>query len=257
MVGYILAALIGLILGGCIGLLADWLPKLNRDLRGDSQAQEAELPTGSESLKDRWYQRFIQPRYMAVELVMAIACLYLWHREGLTPMLGILAFYVALFVLITVIDIEHRLVLDVVMLPAFVIALLEVVLSNRLSLQNALVGFAVGQIVVMGFYVLGIIYLWIINAGRKEQVREVAFGFGDVTLATFCGLVVGYPRVVVMLVLMVVLGGLIALLYLLYRAIIVRDYKAHTPLPYGPSIVLAALVMLLWGREIGRLLGAQ
>ncbi len=256
MVSYILAALVGLILGGWIGLLADWLPKLNRDLRGDSQAQEAELPDSSESTKGRWYQRFVQPRYIAVELVMAIACLYLWRREGLTPMLGILVFYVALFVLITVIDIEHRLVLDVVMLPAFVIALLEVALSNRLSLQNALVGFAVGQIVVMGFYILGIIYLWIINAGRKEQVREVAFGFGDVTLATFCGLVVGYPRVVVMLVLMVALGGLIALLYLLYRAIIARDYKAHTPLPYGPSIVLAALVMLLWGREIGRLLGA-
>jgi prepilin signal peptidase PulO-like enzyme (type II secretory pathway) len=257
MVSYLLVALIGLILGGGIGLLADWLPNLSRDLRGDAQAQEAEPPDKPADVKDQWYQRFVRPRYIAVELGMAIACLYLWHREGLTPMLGILAFYVALFILIAVIDIEHRLVLDVVMLPAFVIALLEIVLSNRIALQNALVGFAVGQIVVMGFYVLGIIYLWVINAGRKERIREVAFGFGDVTLATFCGLVVGYPRVVVMLVLMVALGGVIALLYLLYRAIVVRQYKAHTPLPYGPSIVLAAVVMLVWGSEIGRLLGAQ
>ena len=84
-------------------------------------------------------------------------------------------------------------------------------------------------------------------------VTEVAFGFGDVTLATFCGLVVGFPGVTLMLVLMVLLGALFALLYIVSRGLFARGYRAHTPLPYGPSIILAAVIMLLWGADVIRL----
>ena len=159
------------------------------------------------------------------------------------------------FALIAVIDIEHRLVLNVVMYPAFAIAILEVLLSGRDGAIDAFAGYAIAQIVVLGFYLLGHVYLWLVNTRRGEPVDEVAFGFGDVTLATFCGLVVGYPRVLFMLILMILFGGLFALLYVVYRAMGAREYRAHTPLPYGPSILLAATIMLLWGREVAQLLG--
>jgi leader peptidase (prepilin peptidase)/N-methyltransferase len=195
-------------------------------------------------------------RYVLVELAMAAIAVGLMARTRFTPEFGILLFYTALFLLITVIDVEHRLVLNVVMFPAFAIALVEVVVSGRIEPLRGFAGYAIAQVVVMGFYLLGGLYLWIINRGRENPVTEVAFGFGDVTLATFCGLVVGSRGVVMMLVLTVLLGGLFALLYILLRMVFSRGYKAHTPLPYGPSIVIAATLMLVWGGPITqRLLG--
>jgi leader peptidase (prepilin peptidase)/N-methyltransferase len=186
-----------------------------------------------------------------VEIGLIALCALLWFRYELDAQLFVLGFYLTLFVLIAVIDVEHRLVLNAVMLPAFALALIELLVTRRLEFQAALVGYAVGQLVVMGMFLLGALFLWIINTGRREPVSEVAFGVGDVTLATFGGLVVGYPRVVVMLVLMIVLGGVIAGLFWLYHRFVRRDYRAYTPLAYGPAIVLSAAIMLVFGTEIG------
>lgn len=249
MLGTILAALGGLALGAVVNWLADRLPAMRMTPTGahEGDTAPAEAPTRPRRLR----------RYAAVEVLLAAVAVYLWVRYGPSARFGILLFYMALFTLIAVIDIEHRLVLNVVMFPAFAVALLEVLLSGRLVPLNGLAGYAVAQIIVMGFFLLGQVYLWAVNARRGGQpVTEVAFGFGDVTLATFCGLIVGYPGVMLMLVLMVLLGGLFALLYLVVQALAAREYRAHTPLPYGPSIILAASMLLLWGKDIARLLGA-
>ncbi len=245
MLGYVLSGLGGGLAGCVVNLLADKLPPLAAESEGHGSEEETELaqcPTPSQV-------GLPLARYIAIEILLILAGLYLWSYAGLTPLLGSLAFYVSLFTLIAVIDIEHRLVLNIVMLPAFVIALLEVLLSARIKFREALVGYALAQIIVMGFFLLGAVYLWLINTVRKTSVSEVAFGFGDVTLATFCGLIVGENAVLPMLILMVLIGGLIAVLYLFYRLLTQRGYKAHTPLPYSPSIVLAAMIMLLWGER--------
>jgi prepilin signal peptidase PulO-like enzyme (type II secretory pathway) len=137
-----------------------------------------------------------------------------------------------------------------VLLPTFLIAFLEILVTHRISLADALVGYAVAQIIVMLYFLMGGLYLRIINARRKDPVSEIAFGFGDVSLATFCGLIVGYPHVVYMLVLMALLGGIMALGYLVIRLVIVRRYEAHMAFPYGPAITIAAAMMLLWGDQI-------
>ncbi|MBN1429685.1 MAG: prepilin peptidase [Anaerolineae bacterium] len=272
--GYVLTILGGVVVGGVVNWLSDQLPFLGGSDEDEEGAigeisrpepRGLTLPRCSKCGKQRHILSFLGVtawllgqrrcancesrlsfRYLAVEIALAVIFCFLWNREGMTPMFGVLTFYTSLFVLISVIDIEHRLVLNIVMLPAFVFALIEVLISGRISIAEALVGYAIGQLVVMGFFLLGGVYLWIVNTARKEPVTEVAFGFGDVTLATFSGLVVGMPKVFPMLVLMIVLGGLIAFLYILYRAVIVRDYHPHIPIAYGPAIVLAAAMMLLW-----------
>lgn len=230
----------GLALGVLVNWLADRLPA---------------APAAQEGVPAPRAPRGRRARYAAVEVALAVVAAYLFVRYGASALSLILLFYMTVFALIAVIDIEHRLVLNVVMYPAFVIAILEVLLSGRDGAIDAFAGYAIAQIVVLGFYLLGHVYLWLVNTRRGEPVDEVAFGFGDVTLATFCGLVVGYPRVLFMLILMILFGGLFALLYVVYRAVVAREYRAHTPLPYGPSILLAATIMLLWGREVAQLLG--
>jgi prepilin signal peptidase PulO-like enzyme (type II secretory pathway) len=244
MIGYLSASLSGCVLGIAVALLADLLPAF----REAQAAKDGQAPGSSQPfvLKDA----VLKPRTVPVLVVMVAASVYLWGREASILSFLPLVVYIALFVLIAVIDIEHRLVLDIVMVPAFVIALIEVAASPRLKLTQGLMGYAIGQIVVMGIYLLGAVYLWLVNTTREEPVEEIPFGFGDVTLATFCGLVVGAPGIIFVLVLMIFIGGAMALLFLLSRLILTRDYQAHTPIPYGPAIVSAAVIVLLWGDQI-------
>lgn len=278
--GYLLAIIGGVLLGGIVNWLADQLPFLGgsdeeEEAAGEAVHMEPQGLSAPRCLKCGTRRPVLAYlgltacllgkrvcgkcgnglpfRHLAVEVALAAVYAYLWSRsEGLTGSLGILLFYLTVFVLIAVIDIEHRLVLNIVMFPAFVIALIEVAFSNRIGIGNGLMGYAVGQIVVLGVFLLGGIYLWIVNTSRQKPVTEVAFGFGDVTLATFCGLVVGIPGVVPMLILMVVLGGLIAVLFIIYRVVKARDYHPHIPIAYGPAILLAAAIMLLWGKALVR-----
>lgn len=249
--GLTVAVISGLLLGAIVNVLANRLPAM----RGDRDAGD-QAPELAQASVAATHARHPVLRYAVVEVALAALGAAIWLDPTKAAPWWVLLLYAGVFVLIAAIDIEHRLVLNVVMMPAFVVALLEVAIVQRVPLLQALAGYAIAQIAVMGLYLLGGAYLWMVNRGRETKVTEVAFGFGDVTLATFCGLVVGYPGVVLMLVLMILLGGLFALLYLVYRGLIRRAYSAHTALPYGPAIVTAALLMLLWGKEMARLFGA-
>jgi leader peptidase (prepilin peptidase)/N-methyltransferase len=245
--GYLLAVLLGAICGVPVNLLADRLPGSASDTPEEVILQQTKPGR----------QRLAWLRYAVVEAVLVAASIYLWWRYSPSLLYAVHLLYLAIFTLIAVVDIEHRLVLRSIMLPAFAFALAEVLLSGRIEPLNGLAGFAIGQIALMAFYLLGEGYLRLVNARRAQPVEEVAFGSGDVTLGTFCGLLLGYPLIVPMLVLMVLIGGALAAAFVLVRLAVARRYQAHMPLPYGPAILLATTLLLLWGPAIARWFGAQ
>lgn len=255
MLDWLLAIVVGVVTGFIVNFLADLLPYYQLDDDDETDVENAGAIEESEASEAeeafQWsVSRLISPRYLIVTASLIGLAIYVWQRQPTTLSAITYFIYLALFMLIAVIDIEHKLVLTIVMVPAFIYALIEVFLSGRVPIPDALVGYAVAQIIQMGFYLLGAIYLAVINARRGEAIHEVAFGFGDVTLATFCGLVLGYPDVVLMLVLMVLIGGLMAVIFLIFRLVITRQYQAHMAIPYGPAIVIAAAAMLLWGEQV-------
>lgn len=261
----IIAVVVSLLLGGVVNLLANWLPQFSRTYQerleeGEDDGEES-APAAAESPSpaidesaENAQERSPLFRYIAVELVLALAAVYLVGREGLTPMFAVLLGYLAIFILIAVIDIEHLLVPDIVIVPAFVLALLELTFNDRLSFQRALMGYAVGQLIILGLYLLARVYLWVVNTARSKPVSAIPFGFGDVTLVTFCGLVVGFPHIIYLLFLMIIFGGALAVLVILGRSLIFRKYQAHTAMPYAPAILLAAAVVLLWPERVLALL---
>lgn len=158
-------------------------------------------------------------------------------------------FYMAIFVLITIIDIEHKLILFVVIIPSAIIALMDAILTptNQLpNLLNALVGGAVGFGIFFLFYNGGFLFTSIMGRRRGEEIKTVAFGYGDVMMATLSGLILGLPAVVYALVLTVLLGGLGALVYLVSLRLIRNQYSMFTAIPYGPYIVAGTIIMLLF-----------
>ena len=112
------------------------------------------------------------------------------------------------------------------------------------SLQGGLAG----AVAFFLLYLLGLLFARAVGRARGRALDEVAFGFGDVTLAGLIGLAVGWPGVVIALFFGVLAAGLFSLAYLLWMLLRGR-YAAFLPIPYGPFLIAGALFILWGGRS--------
>jgi leader peptidase (prepilin peptidase)/N-methyltransferase len=190
-------------------------------------------------------------RHPLTELATALLFAFLWYRYYTTPFLVPYTVYTTIFVLIVVIDLEHRLILNLVIYPAWLLALLfSFVHPTPYYYRLALAGFAFGFGVLLLIYLLGELFVKVMSKIRGKPVNAVAFGFGDVRLGGFMGLILGFPDVFTALLLAVLLGGLVGLLYWFIQAVILRRYSLFTAIPYGPFLVLGAMAVLFFGPEV-------
>lgn len=198
-------------------------------------------------------------RYPIVELAIVLLFLLAYSARDTMPgaatnSFGFTLFYMALFVLITVVDVEHRLIQFVVMIPAIVVAFVDAALFPPPDVGEALRGALTGFGVFFALYLGGFIFTHIVGAVRGQQVNTVAFGFGDVMLITFVGALLGMAFVIVAMFIAVFLGAFGAIVYLVMRLALRGRYEMFTALPYGPYIVAAAIIMMFYGRDVWQLI---
>lgn len=136
-----------------------------------------------------------------------------------------LAGWGAVFLLIAVIDLEHRLVLNSVLIAAALVSLAASLAGVPMAPAplEALLGCLVGLLLFAVVAALG----------------RGAMGAGDVKLAAVIGLIVGYPQVLSALLAGVLFGGLAAVVALL------RGLGRKAAIPYAPWLVAGAMVALL------------
>jgi leader peptidase (prepilin peptidase)/N-methyltransferase len=174
-------------------------------------------------------------RILLVEMGTALIFgLLTWHfGPGLE--LAFALIYACIFIVILAIDLEHQLILDVVVYPAMVLAFIFSFFWTGFSgwpamgVLNALLGGAVG------FAFMLVPFL----------ISRGGMGGGDVMLAALIGLVVGYPLVIVALLMGILAGGVVAVCLL---ALGIK--KRKDPIPFGPFLAAAAMVTLIWGLPI-------
>jgi leader peptidase (prepilin peptidase)/N-methyltransferase len=140
-------------------------------------------------------------------------------------LLAIRSLFVLVFVQVIFFDLEHRLILDRIIFPAMAVAALASLLG-----QPWWAGIATGL-------AAGAIFLFLSVAGSAMLHAEV-LGFGDVKLAAFMGLVLGWPFIVTALFYGVVLGALAAVGVGIWK----RSMRAT--FAYGPYLALGAVVVL-------------
>lgn len=283
----IIAIIVGLIAGGIVNALADDLPlrrspRLPRYVpdskkRAAHSADEVERATTQEDDEPRpllaWlgltaflFGKRTSPggvrlnwRYPLTELFtvfLMILTIYATHNDPDVPALQLAIWlgYMAIFALITVIDIEHKLILFVVIIPSAVFAILDAILTPEQAtphLRDALIGGAAGFIVFFILYNGGFLFTYVMGILRGEKINEIAFGYGDVMMATLSGLILGWQALIFAMFITVFLGAFGAIVYLLSRALIGSRYSAFTALPYGPYIVAGTILVLLFGEQIG------
>jgi leader peptidase (prepilin peptidase)/N-methyltransferase len=154
----------------------------------------------------------------------------------------------AVFLLIAVIDIEHRLILQAVSLPAAGLFILAGAAAPGHGLVKTALGGAGGMVVTGALFLAGQLFSRVAARLRGQPLDEVAFGGGDVYLGGLVGLAVGWPGVLVALAAAVAAGGLFSLLYIGVQ-LIRGKYNPYAAIPYGPFLIFGAMLIYLYGRE--------
>lgn len=148
----------------------------------------------------------------------------------------------AYFALVVVIDMEYRLILHPVSLVG---AIGGGFLGWSLNGWEAtIIGGAAGFVIMFALYYLGILFMRVVRRRNNAPGEdESALGFGDVFLSGVIGLMLGWMDIVGGLLFAIIIGGVISGLYILVTGI-TRRYKPLAAIPYGPFLVLGALVYL-------------
>jgi leader peptidase (prepilin peptidase)/N-methyltransferase len=265
------AGLIGIFVGGVINALADDLPAretprlphypdgtprppsawlgLSAFLTGQRESTgtpPADSGAPSQDVTPSPAPARLSWRHPITEIVNAIGFIVLAVGYDHEPQVWAWFIYVAILLLITVIDIEHRLILHIVIFPSALFAVFVAAVSpmDGISFQ----GYITGGLLGFGFFFLlylgGELYVAI------RGLNVVAFGFGDVTLAMLSGLMLGWQAFLLASVMTILAGAAGSLLYMLGGIIIDRRARWYKPLPYGPYIVFGTLAMLLAREEV-------
>jgi leader peptidase (prepilin peptidase) / N-methyltransferase len=165
--------------------------------------------------------------YPIVELATALLIVGCAFVFGLTVEAAIAAFFCAVLVAVSAIDLEHRIIPNRIVLPATAIVLVANT-ARDLSPEWALAALA------------GSGFLF-----AAALVYPAGMGMGDVKLALFMGAALGSTVSVALMVGM--LAAMIPGIYLLVR----HGSKARKMgIPFGPFLAIGSVVALFWGHDI-------
>ena len=160
------------------------------------------------------------------------------------------------FGIITVIDLEHRLILHPTSLFGAVLGFIVgtsihsradgLLLGAGKSLLGGLFGFGIMFLLYQFGTLIARIRARKMQAAGQADDEEEALGGGDVYLAGVLGLMLGWPFIWNALLLGVLLGGLFSILFLA-ALVLRRRYSGDalmTFIPYGPYFIISAFYLL-------------
>lgn len=137
--------------------------------------------------------------------------------------------YLAVFIVVTVTDLEHGLILDAVTLPTLALALVgTLIVAPRLWLMHCLSGAAGAAIIILVIVLV-----------------PHGMGWGDVKLTALVGMVTGWPGVALALFTAFVSGGIVAAILLATG----RKQRGQT-IPLGPFLAFGGGLALLYHAEM-------
>jgi leader peptidase (prepilin peptidase)/N-methyltransferase len=184
-------------------------------------------------------------RYASIELTTGL--LFLLSYLVLAPQttLGLLMLLriwsiVSVLVVVFVIDFEHFLILDRILLPATCALLVSNIVIDAVGhtlvfgLHSLTVAGLLAALVAAGFFFA----LWLFSRGAW-------IGFGDVKFALFLGLATLWPAVLVCLFLSFIIGAVFAIFLL-----ISGRKTLGSAVPFGTFLSIGCVLSVLWGPTI-------
>ena len=183
----------------------------------------------------------ISPRYPIVELATAILSAVVvwrfgWHWQSAAALIFTWA-----LVALTVIDLDHQILPDVITLPLLWLGLL-LSLAWHAGLPppipadpaSAIIGGAAGYL-----------SLWSVYWAFKLLTGKEGMGYGDFKLFGAFGAWMGWQMLPLILLLSAFAGAVVGILL-----IVTRGRDRNIPIPFGPYLAAAGWIALMWGPQI-------
>ncbi len=152
------------------------------------------------------------------------------------------------FGVVAVIDIEHRLIMHVVSLAGAILFSIIGLLLN--GWQVTLLGGLAGGGVMLVFYLIGTRFAKYRAKKLGADDDEEALGFGDVTISAVLGLLVGWPGIMLTLLIGVLLGGLFSLVVIIGLSAMRRYDALNVFTAYGPFLLIGAVMMIFFREAV-------
>jgi len=178
----------------------------------------------------------ISPRYPLVELITAIASTFVAYKLGFTWQCAGVLLFTWIGIALTFIDIDTHLLPDqltllLVWLGLF-LSIFAIFCTSHAAILGAMGGYAIFAFIqlIFGFF-----------------TGKTGMGQGDYKLLAGIGAFTGWQMLPLIILISSISGVVIALSHMSLK----RDFKS-TPLPFGPYLVIAGWVALLWGNDLMR-----
>lgn len=178
-------------------------------------------------------------RYPIVELLTGLLSTALFLRYGLSPQYFLFLAFSAALVIVSFIDLSHKIIPNVISLPGILVGLAATPFFrlNGLSWKDSLIGMVVGG---GSLYLISLIFRWL--RGKEGM------GLGDVKLLAMIGAWMGYLALPYIVLISSLTGTLIG-----GGSLLLTRKKFSETIPYGPFLVLGTLVYLFFGTELRHL----
>ena len=185
----------------------------------------------------------ISLRYPLVELITALMAVALWHVFGLGFGFFFSFVLMAALVVIAFIDLDVRIVPDVISLPGIVLGLIFALANAWIEAEpSAVIPSPLSSflgILLGGGLLLGVAWGYQLLSGVEGM------GGGDVKLLAMIGAFLGWPSVPIALFFASLGGSVIGLLLMLTKGV-----GGKYALPFAPFLCLGAIFHLFFGQQI-------
>jgi leader peptidase (prepilin peptidase) / N-methyltransferase len=185
----------------------------------------------------------ISPRYFVVELLMGTLALALFERFGLSFSFFVSFVFVAALVVISFIDLDVRIVPDVISLPGIVCGLVlsvvgYFVIGRDVDLVPSPVSSVIG-IIVGGGFLLATAWLY------EKATGVEGMGGGDIKLLAMIGAFLGWPSIPITLFIASLVGSVVGL-----TCMLLTGAGRRFALPFAPFLCSGAVLFIFFGEYV-------
>ena len=177
----------------------------------------------------RYCQSPISWRYPIIETITGLIFLSLYLNFRISPQFFIYALLCTSLIIIAFIDLEHKIIPDVITLPGIIIGLTLSLTIPHITLINSIKGLLIGGGL---FYAIAII-------------SRGGMGGGDIKLIAMVGSFLGWKNVLLTIFLGSLFGSIVGIVL-----IILKKKNRKDMVPFGPFLSLGAIISIFYGRDL-------
>ncbi|MBI3984611.1 MAG: prepilin peptidase [Candidatus Levybacteria bacterium] len=251
---------IGLFVGSFLGVLTDRLYKNRSFIFSRSKCDKCKKNLGMLDLipllsfiflqgKCRYCKVKLSYFYPIIELITAILFFITFFfvfspLENNTAILftvfNFIKFFVyivtvSLLIVVFFIDLKYGVILDKVVVLLTVLTLIWLMYSNPSNILNHILTSIFSAL----FFALIVFVYYLIR-------KKIAMGGGDIKLALFLGLFLGFPNIILCLYIAFLTAAIYSIILIIWR----KNIKLTDSIPFGPFLTVGFLITLFWSDKI-------